>query len=263
MGEGDQPKLFSDRWADAVGPGGDEPARDRCHCLDRRGEYSGKQVGFHPDRQDTSAPGWLHLLELIDEAAADGREVFKPLVELSPAERRQIVTLPPAVAKLTAVRHLVLYGSNLVRVPPEIGAMTSLEEFSPYTSHRLHWLPYEITRCAGLRESTVSTRALYGNFKYRPPFPLLRQADEWGHGAADPSRWGAEAIRGCGVCDGPVKDGQLRQVWMSLVVATDVLPLLVNACSSECVGALPAPPDGYVSVPHHGGPDVRQPSTRY
>jgi hypothetical protein len=28
----------------------------------------------------TSAPGWLHMLALIDEAAADGREVFKPAV---------------------------------------------------------------------------------------------------------------------------------------------------------------------------------------
>jgi hypothetical protein len=27
---------------------------------------------------------------------------------------------------------------NLVRIPPEIGAMTILEESSPYTSRRLH-----------------------------------------------------------------------------------------------------------------------------
>lgn len=143
------------------------------------------QVGFHSDRQDTSAPGWLHLQELIEEAAADGREVFKPLVELSPSERRQIVTLPSTIAKLTEVKHLVLYGSNLVRIPPEIGAMTNLEEFSPYTSHRLHWFPYEITRCPKLRDSTVSTRSLYGNFKYRPPFPLLWPTNEWDSGAVD------------------------------------------------------------------------------
>lgn len=263
MGEGDQPRLFGNRWADAVGPGGDEPARDRCHCLDRRKEHDRTKAGFHPDRQNTSAPGWLRLLELIDEAASDGREVFKPLVELSPGERRQIVTLPPSIAELTEVKHLVLYGSNLVRVPPEIGAMTSLEEFSPYTSHRLHWFPYEITRCAKLRQSTVSTRALYGNFKYRPPFPMLRQGDEWGVGAAEPHRWGAEAIRSCSVCDGPLADGRLLQVWISLVVATDVLPLLVNACSVECLDALPTPAEGYVSVPHRGGPDVPQPSTRF
>ncbi|MEU7005651.1 hypothetical protein [Streptomyces sp. NPDC046332] len=89
---------------------------------------------MHAERQGISAPGWRHLLELIDEAAADGREEFRPLIEISPEERRQIVTLPPSIARLTAVRHLVLYGSNLVRIPPEIGAMTSLEEFTPYTS---------------------------------------------------------------------------------------------------------------------------------
>ncbi|MGW4234350.1 leucine-rich repeat domain-containing protein [Streptomyces sp. NPDC004980] len=263
MCEEDRQRLFGNRWADAVGPGGDEPARDRCHCLDRREIKGGAQVGFHPDPQDTSAPGWLRLLELIDEAAADGREVFKPLVELSPGERRRIVTLPPEIARLTEVRNLVLYGSNLVRVPPEIGAMTSLEEFSPYTSHRLHWFPYEITRCAGLRFSTVSTRALYGNFKYRPPFPPLRPADGWGAGAADPDRWGADAIRGCSVCDGPLEDGGLRQVWISLVVGTDVLPLLVNACSARCLDALPAPATGYVPAPHRGGRDVVQPVTRH
>ena len=65
----------------------------------------------------------------------------------------------------------MLYGSNLVRIPAEIGAMTSLEEFTPYTSYRLHWFPYELTRCPRLVRSTVSSSALYGNFKYRPPFP--------------------------------------------------------------------------------------------
>ncbi|MFE9880824.1 hypothetical protein [Streptomyces sp. NPDC005784] len=112
-------------------------------------------------------------MELIDEAVADGHEEFRPLTELSPEERRQVITLPPGIARLTAVRHLVLYGSNLVRIPPEIGAMTSLEEFTPYTSHWLHWFPYEITRCRNLTRSTVSTRALFGNYKVRPPLPAV------------------------------------------------------------------------------------------
>ncbi|WP_406504827.1 hypothetical protein [Streptomyces sp. NBC_00212] len=161
------------------------------------------------------------------------------------------------------MKHLVLYGSNLVRIPPEIGAMTSLEEFSPYTSHRLHWFPYEITRCANLRESTVSTRSLYGNFKYRPPFPRLRPTgaavDEPHLGDLDPHGWGATGIVTCSVCDQAVAGGSLRQVWTSRRVATDALPLLVNACSSRCVDALPAPAQGYVPTPHRGGPDVEQP----
>ncbi|WP_257581710.1 hypothetical protein [Streptomyces sp. TLI_146] len=37
----------------------------------------------------------------------------------------------------------------------------------------------------------------------------------------------------------------LHQVWISLRVATDVLPLLVNACSSGCVAALPSGADEF------------------
>jgi hypothetical protein len=121
---------------------------------------------FHRERQDTSLPGWRRMVELIDEAVADGREVFRPLVELSPAEREDLVTLPPSIAGLTRVRELSLYGSPLVRIPPEIGAMESL--------------------------------------------------------------------------------------W----------PLLVNACSTACVQALPMPPKAYVSTPHQGGPAIEQPPPR-
>ncbi|MGW7383918.1 leucine-rich repeat domain-containing protein [Streptomyces sp. NPDC054794] len=218
---------------------------------------------FHAERQDTTAPGWLRLLELIEEAAADGREEFKPLAELPAHERRRIITLPASIARLKAVRHLVLYGSNLVRIPPEIGAMESLEEFTPYTSSRLHWFPYELTRCPNLRRSTVSTRWLYGNFKLRPQFPPLgaptpRTAD-LDLGDLDPGTWGAEAVHACSVCAGPVPAAGVHQVWISLTVATDVLPLLVNACSQGCVDALPEPPAHYVPTPHRGGPSVAQP----
>ncbi len=178
MNQEDEPRVFGNRWAGAAGAtGGDGPITDHCSCI----EYAPRKraqgpTRFHPEHQDTSAPGWIRLLELIDQAADDGREVFKPLVELTAEQRRQIVTLPPTIAKLKAVKHLVLYRSNLVRIPPQIGEMDSLEEFTPYTSYRLHWFPYEITRCANLRRSTMSTRAVYGNYKYRPPFPQLRAA---------------------------------------------------------------------------------------
>lgn len=113
---------------------------------------------------------------------------------MSAPERRQVVTLPPTIAELTAVRRLLLYGTNLVRLPPEIGAMTGLRAFDPYTSHRLHWYPYELTRCPELADSTVSTRVLYGNFKFRPPFPALRPVTEAGQAdfaALDPGVRGA------------------------------------------------------------------------
>ncbi|MFC4500866.1 MULTISPECIES: leucine-rich repeat domain-containing protein [Streptomyces] len=222
--------------------------RDECDCLSRPRELPRH---LHTERQDTSAPGWLRLLELIEEAAADGREEFAPLRELPPEQRRQIVTLPPTIAELRAVRHLLLYGSNLVRVPPEIGAMESLEQFDPYTSYRLHWFPYEITRCRNLRDSTVSTRAIYGNFKNRLPFPGIR-----------PPVVPPGAGEACSVCAGPLPPSGPDQVWISLMVATDVLPLLVNACSQSCIDALPEPAAHHVATFHRGGPDMVQPPTR-
>ncbi|MCX5215116.1 leucine-rich repeat domain-containing protein [Kitasatospora sp. NBC_00240] len=221
--------------------------QDSCGCFDQGRATDRRRVAFHAEQQDTSAPGWLRLLELVEEAAADGREEFHPLRELAPGERRQIVTLPPTIARLTAVREFGLYGSNLVRIPPEIGAMASLESFDPYTSYRLHWFPYELTRCPLLRGSRVSIRALYGNKKVRPPFPPL-----------DPRAGSADTGGTCSVCDGPIT--RPRQVWISLQVATDVLPLLVNACSRACVAALPSPPAAYVRSPHSGGPALQQPT---
>lgn len=241
-----------------------EPSTDICSCFDDSKPHPRARVGFHGERQDTSAPGWQHLLELVDEAADDGREEFRPLAELSPEERRQVVTLPPSIAKLTAVKHLMLYGSNLVRIPPEIGAMASLEQFTPYTSYRLHWFPYEIARCRKLVSSTVSTRALFGNYKLRPPFPRLQPSQdsvaELDTAGLDPRRWGATAVHHCSVCEGPIEQGGLHQVWISIRVATDVLPLLVNACSSACVAALPDGAEDYIRAPHKGG-RVDQPSS--
>ncbi len=141
--------------------------------------------------------------------------------------------------------------------------MTSLEVFEPYTSYSLHWFPFELTRCAMLRDSTVSTRALYGNFKHRPAFPRLQPrgalAGMANHEDLDPQVWGVEAVRNCSVCGGPIDPARFRQQWISLRVATDVLPLLVNACSTACVQTLPSPPEGYIATPHQGGREVLQP----
>ncbi|MFI6098043.1 leucine-rich repeat domain-containing protein [Lentzea sp. NPDC051213] len=249
MGENtDTPKTFPNRFADSYGQ-----SSDRCECF----KQQRRKVRFHAERQDPSAPGWLHLLDLVEEAAADGRTVFKPLLDLSPSERREVVTLPPTIAKLTAVEHLDLYGSNLVRIPPAIGAMVSLRRFDPYTSYRLHWFPYELTRCTRFNNSTVSTRAIYGNFKFRPPFPALRPPTT-DLTDLDPGIWGTESVHTCSVCDGPITE--LNHRWITLLVGSDHLPLLVNACSTDCVAALPTPPDDYVPTPHTGGPDLVQPA---
>jgi len=202
------------------------------------------------------------MLQLIEQAASDGREEFHPLRDLTAAETADLVTLPASIGALRRVRHLVLYGSPLARLPRQIMHMTGLEVFEPYQSPSLHWLPYELARCPRLCDSTVSTRALYGNPKLRPPFPRLQPrgalAAAPGPGALDPEVWGVESVRACSVCDGPLDPIRFRQVWISLPVATDVLPLLVNACSSACVDALPAPAPGYPSHPHQGGRAFRQ-----
>jgi len=215
---------------------------------------------LHAEPQDTECGAWKRLCELVERAADDGRAEFAPLGELQPGDREHIVTLPPTIAKLKRVRRLHLYGSHLVRIPPEIGEMDSLEEFDPYTSYRLHWFPYEITRCKNLRTSRVSTRALYGNHKYSPPFPRLTPGAFAGRVEPRelPLACAAPTVRACSVCAEPFEDRRAHRVWITLRVATDDLPLLVNACSEECVRALPKPQSGYTNRPHRGGTSRQQ-----
>ncbi|MFJ1708179.1 hypothetical protein [Kitasatospora sp. NPDC088346] len=104
----------------------------------------------------------------------------------------------------------------------------------------------------------MSTRALFGNEKVRPPFPPLGPGPH-PVGAVDPGTWGADTLTTCSVCDRPLDGTGLHRAWISLRVATDVLPLLVNACSTACLGTLPTPPDGYLPVAHGGGPGLVQP----
>ena len=239
--------LLNNLWAKEAGA--HSVARPVCRCLDP--QYQKKapwpELKLHTEVQDRTCSGWARLLELIDAAASDGREEFSPGPEMTPEQWSQITELPPSIAKLKAVKHLILYGSSLVRMPVEIGEMESLEQFTPYTSYRLHWFPFEILRCTRLKRSTVSTRALYGNYKYRPPFPRLPQV----HDAYTP--------RACSVCNSLFGECKPLQMWVSLRVATDVLPLLVHACSKDCLANLPTPPEGYVQMPHRGGLGLAQP----
>ena len=145
--------------------------------------------------------------------------------------------------------------------------MENLESFEPHTSHRLHWFPYEITRCHKLTQSVVSTRSLYGNFKFRPRFPSLQPARPSTAGLdlahLAPAVWGVDAVTACSVCGGSLTTGGLHQAWISVSVATDVLPLLVSACSDNCVRSIPLGAEGHVRTPHGGGPTVQQPPPGY
>jgi len=87
-----EPRVFGNLYADVVPPG---PRLDTCACFDQFPDRPPIRdgVSFHPEQQDTTSPGWHHLLELIDQAATDHREEFRPLTEMSAAECSQVITL--------------------------------------------------------------------------------------------------------------------------------------------------------------------------
>lgn len=211
---------------------------------------------LHPEAQDTSCDAWRIVCENIEAASVRGDTTLEPLGGLDVEQRQHVITLPADIGRLKNVRKLRLYGTHLVRLPPEIGGMAALEELDVYTSRCLHFFPYEITRCGALRGSRVSTRALYGNFKHRPPFPHLKLPEN------------REALSqltpsSCSVCAGPLGDAAPVRRWITLAVGTDWLPLLVTACSMDCIRALPKPPPNYVQEPHTGGHHIAQPPPRY
>ena len=210
----------------------------------------GREVDLHEEAQDTTSNAWRSVCQYIDDLAASGIDAeFKPRDVMSDEDFFSLVTLPRSIGKLQAVTSFHIYGSAITHLPPEIGMLTNLRSFTPYTSYRPHWFPYEITRCRSLRVSTVSTRALYGNFKHRNPFPDLRKQRAY-----------LETIRPdtCSVCDQPLPDDFLTR-WVSLWVATDVLPLLVFACDGHCLAKIPEPADNYISKLHQGGRSIEQP----
>lgn len=196
--------------------------------------------------QDKTSIAWQKLCEYVDKIAEDGSDEFSPCEYLGQELYAQIYTLPASIAKLKKVKKVWLYGSKLKRVPPEIGEMEALEYFDPYTSYDLHWFPYEITNCKNLKDSRVSTRALYGHKK---PFPDL---------TTNPVRYETSTVA-CSCCKKEMTYAEIIQLWISLLVGTDVLPLLVNVCSNECKDKLPKPSKSYLKPAHKGGEHLKQP----
>ena len=201
------------------------------------------------DVQDRNSVAWKKLCEYVEKVANENREEFSPAEELGQELFSQIHTLPETISKLKKVKKVWLYGSNLKRIPPEIGLMESIEYFDPYTSYDLHWFPFEITHCKNLKSSRVSTRTLYGNYKNRMGFPRLTN---------NPIRYIGDTIK-CSVCEKTISYEQTNQLWISLCVGTDILPLLTNLCSTECEHKLPKPPEDYVQFAHKGGSELKQP----
>lgn len=205
-----------------------------------------RELSFHEGACDPGSDADRQLAALVMLTAERGLTSFSPRQELGRSLWSCITRLPPSIGLMDRCETMDLYGSHLTAIPREIMAMARLRSFDPYTSYRLHWFPYEIARCPALRQSRVSTRALYGNHKKRPPFPRLPDA--------------TVDQRFCSICDAPLADRRPIQRWISLRVATDVLPLLVNACSRACLDTLPEPARGSIERLHRGGLSSRPPA---
>jgi hypothetical protein len=144
-----------------------------CDCFGcGKRDYS-QDLTLHSEIQDTHCEAWKSLEAYVREVHARGGDELNPLRGIGPERWEQISTLPRSIGTLQSVKVVMLYGSHLVRLPPEIGEMRNLEELDVYTSYRLHWLPYEVTHCRKLTRTRASTRALYGNFKIPAPVSTL------------------------------------------------------------------------------------------
>jgi len=222
--------------------------REYCACLTVRTKRGSPLVpNMHVEAQDQSTAGWAQVTDLIGQLARTSASILEPSAQIPWEGWMRVITLPPQVASLTHVVEMRFYGSHLRRLPPEIGRMASLRELDIYTSYSLHWLPYEVTRCANLRASRMSTRALYGNRNTRLPFPRL----------SDPIDVLLPAT--CSVCDQPFGERTPQPFWTTQRVGTDYVPLLIHSCSSACINAVPSAPSGFFERPHKGGGGVGMP----
>lgn len=204
-----------------------------------------QELSFHNTPVDPAAEAYRQLADLILLTAERGLTEFIPRRELGHTLMRQISHLPPTIGLMDRCERFDLYGSHLEAIPRDIVDMKALRIFSVYTSYRLHWFPYELLRCPQLASSLISRRALYGNRRYRAPFPRLPSA--------------AVAAAFCSVCDAALEGKAPYQRWISLGLGADIVPFLVSACSRHCMEALPPPAPGTTMRPHRGGLGSRPP----
>jgi len=238
----------------------------RLHCVVSHGGRPGaerRESILHWVPQNTECEAWRKLVAYIEHCRTERRTKFALSEALSDEEKLDITTLPPSIGTLRNVQEMHLYGSNLSRLPPELGNLTELKRFDPYTSDGLHWYPYELVHCPRLTYSRVSTRISYGNHKNNSVFPPLRR-ERYPLESLDPAIWrdylptAEPPSRPCSVCRKTYQDFGHHRVWVSRVVATDLLPLLVNACSEACLATveddqLARPTVGIDSKCHRGG----------
>jgi hypothetical protein len=219
--------------------------RAHCACLAVRTKKGTPLVpNMHIEAQDQSMAGWRQVTNLIERLARTSVAILEPSAQIAWEEWMRVITLPPEVAYLSQVKEVRLYGSHLRRLPTEIGRMSSLRELDIYTSYSLHWLPYEVTRCANLSASRMSTRALYGNRNTRLPFPRLSAPID------------VLLLATCSVCDQPFDARTPQPFWTTQRVGTDYVPLLIHSCSNACIDPVPSAPSGFFERPHKGSGGV-------
>ena len=233
--------------ADALGiSSDDEDAYERVFT----GSFRWKDSFFHNDPPAENDRAWQIIHEVIDDAQKKGAKELILNQCMDREDYKALNTLPASIGNLKDLQKLVLYRSHISYVPREIMYCENLMIFEPYTSYRLHWFPYEITKCP-LADSTISTRALYGNYKLRPPFPYLNKCPwVWSDGCAF-----------CSIC--MVEGLDFEQYWISQRIGSDIVPLLASVCSNVCLSALGDPATDYVPYPHKGGPFLTQPEPRW
>lgn len=188
--------------------------------------------------------------------------------------------LPPELFELEHLQSLNLYASSLVRISPEIKKLKNLKTFIPYTSYSLHYFPYEVTYLP-LTETTVSTRAIYGNYKNHAPFPqlppfpkapmslkemtarklkLLEQQDRKQYEIQIKPKLNQDMLdylntaKFCSVCSSPYFE-ICYEVWVSRVMGTDLVPMYCLLCSMACVEKTSI---GCKKSWHQGGPNYVQ-----
>lgn len=236
------PLLYNQYKDTPISPG-DYP---KCDCFtecygddDENIQWTEKH--FHVDELSKTARAWDIVREIFDKAKIKGTREINLGKLMDRHDYKSLNTLPDTIGNLKDLEKLIIYGSDISSIPTEISGCEKLTIFEPYTSYRLHWLPYEIKYCKNLTKSCISTRALYGNYKYNPPFPNLKNTKwQWPQGKMH-----------CSICK--LETNDLQQYWISQNVATDVMPLLVSVCSDSCREKIGDGEIGYAGKCHQGG----------
>ena len=238
--------LLQNRYQDTPISPGDYP---KCDCFkegysDNEENIQWTEKHFHVDEPSKTERAWDIVREIIEKAKLNCTKELNLGKIMDRQDYKSLNTLPNTIGNLKDLEILILYGSDVSSIPPEISGCENLTIFEPYTSYRLHWFPYEIKYCKNLSKSCISTRALYGNFKYHPPFPNLRN-----------TRWNwPQGIMHCSICG--TETNNVTQYWISQKVATDVMPLLVSVCGNTCREIIGDGANGYAEKSHQGGVNI-------